>query len=1228
MADQRVPIGVLLPLRLETRFRPGRLLLRVIPDEPWFTGHDPAISDAESDLLARYAGAGATPAAWSELVAAVGGPRAVYLARSGTTAPRAVEPALPRIARFPDELQVWLARGGAGPARVASLTVDHDRLLADLPDLNLADDRRWWEDFDEALRIGLAADLELPGDPTDIDALYVTGLGAAGFADHFSDLRDEGRLGLIGPGTATNSVDGALTATPPRDADAWFQVLTAAASDTERQVSRVLTGDPDLLGVLPGPDEPHRAWSFGAVAALWPALWGHAADDIWAVTAGRVDLHADEWAAGAMCPEGPFPTLRIGSQPYGLLPTTALVQWRAADADPRVERALVRPLRTLRDRFRDAALARGNAVGATEEQLMDLIGALPTSNYFRHRLAWPLEMWWLAMGLGGTRLSWLSVDERWRADFARLDDQVTLEPSRRYAARHASGRVTLPLVVPAGLADGDTVANVLGRLIEVAKQHPARFADTRQLEQDDLGLEGSSLLLRLLVRSLQVAIGDIGRGLARQPRGLPEPIVRPRAAHGRLETWIATVNAADLQAGTAAAERFQRVIAGIEVVRGVTVERLARLLGATVDCSAYRLDPWVTALPTRRLGDLLDADRAEPRLGAYGWVDAPRPGAPGPTAGGLLHAPSPNQALTAAVLRDRAINDPTATRWDLDLTSHSVRAADRLAEHVRVGAHLSEALGREVERILAREADVIRIRRAFPLREEHAGRRTCDGLAVLAADPTSLGVDAERLAGIDELRVAVDAYGDLLVAEAVSHVGARRADIAGVVMDAAGGLTRPPELGLLRNQRSGRTLFSEIVLVLSDAPPVPVAADASPAALADPAVAAFVDAQIGGAATWTFVGSTGTVTLADLEMSAPDALALSSADLARSARVALGETGDTGELDGNWEARYASAARLVGLIGRRPATPRDVSEQPEAADDTTAVVVDLADRLSRMRASAGALVGRLRDADPAVAAAALPLARRWGILGDSVDAAADELARRVAAAPSAEAAAAMRPAAIADAMAELFSPTRQLATTSRLASATLPATTAAPAADEEWLPVVAAVRESLATLETHQLAVETAAGNGPAFTPFANKAGDIWQLDPDDTRRLIIAYAAEGLDLTAAAGATVGVAVIDRFTEVVPGTEQTTGAAFGFDAPGARAPQAILLAVPPDLDLGLPPEILVSVVAETRDLARARMARPADLPSEFSTWLPTGLLPATGASATPLGPPRFEGGFG
>ena len=197
-----------------------------------------------------------------------------------------------------------------------------------------------------------------------------------------------------------------------------------------------------------------------------------------------------------------------------------------------------------------------------------------------------------------------------------------------------------------------------------------------------------------------------------------------------------------------------------------------------------------------------------------------------------MHAPSPGQALTAAVLRDRAVNDPSATRWNMQLTSRTVRGADALAEQVRTGAHLGEAAGREVERVVAVRADVDRLRARFPLRTEHAGRRTCDGLAVLKADPATLGLDATRLAGLDDLRAALDAYGDLLVAEAVHHVTEGRADVAGAVLDAAAGLARPPQLALLQTTRSGRALATSVVLALPDT----VATDPqSPAELADPA---------------------------------------------------------------------------------------------------------------------------------------------------------------------------------------------------------------------------------------------------------------------------------------------------------------------------------------------------------------------------------------------------------
>jgi hypothetical protein len=65
--------------------------------------------------------------------------------------------------------------------------------------------------------------------------------------------------------------------------------------------------------------------------------------------------------------------------------------------------------------------------------------------------------------------------------------------------------------------------------------------------------------------------------------------------------------------------------------------------------------------------------------------------------------------------------------------------------------------------------------------------------------------------------------------------------------------------------------------------------------------------------------------------------------------------------------------------------------------------------------------------------------------------------------------------------------------------------------------------------------------------------------------------------------------LIDAWAEVIPSTDHTAGLTFHYDAPGARAPQAIVLAVHPqpdpdrwDLDT------LVDTVNETAALARLR----------------------------------------
>jgi hypothetical protein len=101
---------------------------------------------------------------------------------------------------------------------------------------------------------------------------------------------------------------------------------------------------------------------------------------------------------------------------------------------------------------------------------------------------------------------------------------------------------------------------------------------------------------------------------------------------------------------------------------------------------------------------------------------------------------------------------------------------------------------------------------------------------------------------------------------------------------------------------------------------------------------------------------------------------------------------------------------------------------------------------------------------------------------------------------------------------------------------------------------------------------------------------------------------------------TVAAGVIDRFGETVPDPEHISSVAFSHDLPPARAPQALLLAVPPVVDEELTPAVLVDIVAEVRALTRARMADTTAMGAATGS-LHLAALPASGRAGVQLGTP-------
>ncbi len=88
--------------------------------------------------------------------------------------------------------------------------------------------------------------------------------------------------------------------------------------------------------------------------------------------------------------------------------------------------------------------------------------------------------------------------------------------------------------------------------------------------------------------------------------------------------------------------------------------------------------------------------------------------------------------------------------------------------------------------------------------------------------------------------------------------------------------------------------------------------------------------------------------------------------------------------------------------------------------------------------------------------------------------------------------------------------------------------------------------------------------------------------------------------------------VCDEWAEFVPDPFQTAAVGFHYDAPGARPPQAVLLALPPRLEQDAWSfDDVVDVIHEAFDLAKLRAVRPSDLAGNLGTLLPANYLPQT-----------------
>ncbi|MEO3389004.1 hypothetical protein [Mesorhizobium sp. CAU 1741] len=1321
-------VAVLLPLRLETLFKSEdrsqwRLLVRATPDEPSIQRHGPQVSQIEADCLVAFwkrshsleivpstiaaewlageaQGEGAI--AWTELCDQVGAARAAFLVaafppvlldgafvctvpdeRIGNNPP-------PHVAGLPPELAITAFDFDGQRLDVGFLIPKNSDIPLVMPGEEEAGPN-WLTDWQAAKAVGLGEEFWLPPGwgPERIAALYVYGVGDEPANELFCGHANAGVMGLLQPGAATNSIEGGEAADLGKDPVAWRRVAVNRMCDLRgsgtQATARALCGSGEAVADIPG-GNTFTGRSRELVQALWPALWGHWMRDVW----GRMDEAHDmwNWANHWVAPEGPLAPLRIDTQPYGLLPVMVLEGWQpAGDTFDAAEERLVRSLVLLIQQRAHAAEHSAAVSGADETDLLDRLARTGVSADYDYRTFVPAEILAPILAPGAQAQFNEVAASLWRP----AADVVGGDPTRDYLAVWDAQRLTLPLIgaqrmLPMSLKDFFHKLYTLES--EMFGEH--LFGEGKRTIVPD------SLLIRLMVWSAMAA-----KAWYMQSHQSPaETLVNPvwwddpdewtPLARGQMGFDWAVQNglgekpAAELVLAhrdhvmnlASRLSEFQRedddpyhpgeTVGVLDMPENEHAD-LDRALRATLDTASHRLDPWATGIAWHRLNSQLESGRAHHRLGAYGWLDGPFIGQPGPNGSGRLHAPSYTQALASIVMRDKQLQAEGEKGadgkniWRTQLDSACVRTALEIAQEIRLDFHLYEVVGRRVEEIVAGRDRIARLRALKPLRPERPDPRdVCQGMealegllagnlaGVLSDDDFVRDTQRQRLVALDE---GLKAFADLLLVEGVFSVVAGHPELAADAMDAAAGFARPPSFDAVKTPPSGYRLVTSTVSVIQYRP---AATDGAPIEIADASLAAFLSERFGDASLWVIRArwkdgggdAEGDVTIAELGLTPLQAVLIPEDFLAEAARARLGKPDATvAQLDGHRLMRQA-----IGMLAAQPAVATDISAVPDSPADAEVdleISQELARRYLGVHAACSVLAEGVAENDPVKVVSYLRQALAWGVVGpaeptlrhaligaafDEVIPAHDALASllnaaratfiaRINQAPDPATLEGVPATVLARAISELLLPGGRIAVTACWPVATLRERSglrAEPetALDTDWLSVIAAVRPSLARLEAVQLEAWAMKRFEPLAAWTAAPPGDPWRtkLIADNQRaraedlaslsmsRLVHAFGAAD----AFGGSHVAVGLVDQFSEAVPMPQRSTYAAFGFNAPAARAPQAIILGVPAKPDHRMQPQDILETVIETRRLAHARAARPQDgapNPIESSLWL-------------------------
>ncbi|MGC5567822.1 hypothetical protein ACPYPG_33960 [Streptomyces sp. FR-108] len=577
--------------------------------------------------------------------------------------------------------------------------------------LRVPDELRWLTDFDRAVAVGMGLRVPLTDQLRGgLDKLVVLGLRAGSgpestaveLADLISrQLRSPDGYSLLPQGTPTNNTEARSAGQDVREeAEAGLRTALGLASGERSAFGAVLAAGPtqatsapdgwtgrtdgqwfaELLGLdpavllgMPNADRTDLRDARAAHTALWPATWGsYLRTMLPPMLSDAVVDQTREFFLRYVSGRGPLPAVKIGRQPYGILPTTAFsrLAWPGEGSGPAHRRRLHTVLATMAEDWRNAVgkVARLGATGDPHQLLLDILALHPSSAEFHQRYAQSVEDIYNRENFfsGGPRvvpaLEGLNMPQPLRALLTRLG-YTGADPDlvRRLFAGDQFPLLG-PLVDDRPLSETEPIRGYLpdGRnYLHWLAEHARTGLETVRLESGFTGDRPPAALLHLLARHA-VLLGweDAGRRLAAAAHSpvpsaadplfvhvTPHPAAGPPLPSESRFRQLYSPDPAitgdprrlvvdfvpDVFGSHPATAQLAEQVEALGLLADLPTARLERVLAEHLDCATYRLDAWRLGLVNERLTQLrrgpdgTAAPRRGIHLGAYGWLEDVRP---------------------------------------------------------------------------------------------------------------------------------------------------------------------------------------------------------------------------------------------------------------------------------------------------------------------------------------------------------------------------------------------------------------------------------------------------------------------------------------------------------------------------------------------------------------------------------------------------------------------------